>query len=65
MKLSHLKTVRKDKKISIKKIVLETGMSRVTLWRIENGKCNPDWDHVVKLTEALGLTMLLVDKNSL
>lgn len=50
-----LKKIRTSKKISLRKLALETDMDHSSIHRIETGESNPTLTTILVLAEALGI----------
>lgn len=59
MDLRKLKEVRKMRRIKIKDIAKETGISRNLVSLIENGKGNPSFRNVEKIANTIGLEIMI------
>lgn len=55
----RLKSLRTEKKISMRELAEKTGMNISNISRIENGKISPTLDVLDKLAQALGTTIKL------
>jgi len=59
MDLSLLKILARQRRIKINDIVAETGLTRYVISRTINGKGNPSFENVEKITRALGLNITI------
>ena len=52
-----LKEIRKAKKITAEKLAADTGLAKTTIWNYESGRREPDIDTLVRLADALGVSL--------
>lgn len=60
MDLTHLKKIRKEKKITISDLSKKTGVSRNVISNIENGVGNPSFLSVVSVIKGLGFELRML-----
>jgi transcriptional regulator with XRE-family HTH domain len=59
MEIKKLKELRRLKKITLKEISKNTGISRNTLSSMERGKGNPSFSTVQSYIEAIGVKIII------
>lgn len=47
-----LSDVRKEKKIRVQEIISKLGITRMTLWNLENGKRSVKVDEIISIADA-------------
>jgi len=58
--LKQIRTIRKEKKISITSLSKRTGINRDRISLIERGKVNPSFDTVVDIVHGLGCKLEII-----
>ena len=53
----NIKTIRKDRKISMETLSERTGMQIATLYNYQSGKREPDIKGLIMIADALGCTV--------
>jgi len=61
----HLKNLREERDISQRTMMIRTGIAQKTISRIENGMDNPRIDTIIKMTEAMGAKLVLVENHEI
>lgn len=54
---ANLKEIRKRKRFTVTALAVESGVSRPSIWKIENSKASPRLSTLEKLANALGVTI--------
>jgi plasmid maintenance system antidote protein VapI len=60
--VSYLKKVMKEEKISQRKFAKMSGVPRSTVQRIVTGENKLTLDNAIKIAEALGMEIVMIDK---